>query len=156
MWWRLSRTEFNHWSAEQRKAGLKGLADSGQPPGILAYDGAEPVAWVSIGPRESFSALERSRTLARIDDTPVWSIVCFFIAKPYRRRGLMVDLLAGAVAYAAGQGAQVVEGYPVDPGDQRLNPGLQAYTGLLSAFRKAGFVEMARGGARHAIMRYYL
>jgi GNAT superfamily N-acetyltransferase len=155
MWWRLPRAEFNRSSAEERKAGLKTLADSGRPPGILAYDGAEPVAWVSIGPRDSYPALERSRTLARVDDTPVWSIVCFFIAKSYRRRGLMADLLRGAAAYAASQGAQVVEGYPVDPSDQRFNSGLSAYTGLVSAFRKAGFVEVARGGARHVIMRYY-
>ena len=101
MFWRLRRSEFDRSSADERRAGLKGLVDSGQIPGILAYSGDEPIAWVSLGPRETFPPLERSRTLVRVDEQPVWSIVCFFVAKPYRRQGLMIKLLRGAVAYAA-------------------------------------------------------
>ena len=127
--------------------------DSDRPPGILAYADDEPVSWVSIGPREGFPALERSRLFKRVDDRPVWSIVCFFIAKPYRRQGLMVALLQGAVAYAASQGTRIVEGYPVDPGDERVDGGSSGFVGLASAFRKAGFVEVAHPGPRRAIMR---
>jgi hypothetical protein len=92
VFWRLRRSEFDRSSAEERRAGLKGLVDSGQIPGILAYAGDEPVAWVSLGPREAFPPLERSRTLVRVDQQPVWSIICFFVAKPHRRQGLMVKL----------------------------------------------------------------
>jgi GNAT superfamily N-acetyltransferase len=155
MFWRLRRSEFDRFSAEERRTGLKGLVDSGQIPGILAYQGDEPIAWVSLGPRETFPPLEHSRTLVRVDAQPVWSIVCFFVAKAYRRQGLMVKLLAGAVAYAASQGAQIVEGYPVDPPEgQRVSGGSEGYMGLASTFRKAGFVEVARPSERRAIMRY--
>ncbi len=155
MFWRLRRVEFDRSSAEERKAGLRGLVDSGQVPGILAYAGDEPIAWVSLGPRESFPPLERSRTLKPVDEQPVWAIVCFFVAKPHRRQGLMVKLLQGAVAYAASQGAQIVEGYPVDPAeDHRVSGGSEGYMGLASAFRKAGFVEVARPSEKRAVMRY--
>jgi hypothetical protein len=156
LWWRLSRAEFGRQTAAQRRAGLKELVDSGHVPGILAYAGSEPVAWVSIGPRDSFPPLERSRTLKRVDDRSVWSIVCFFVAKPYRDRGLMVALLQGAVAYAASQGAQIVEGYPVDPGETRVDGGSSGFMGLASAFRKAGFVEVARPSESRVIMRCYI
>jgi len=154
MWWRLTRSEFGRQTAEERKAGLKVLVDSGRPPGILGYLDSEPIAWVSIGPREDYPPLERSRTLKRIDDRPVWSIVCFFVAKPYRGQGLMVRLLRGAVAYAAEQGARIVEGYPVDPGEKRISGGAQGYMGLAAAFRQAGFVEVARPSATRPIMRF--
>ena len=154
MFWRLRRSEFDRSSADERRAGLKGLIDSGQVTGILAYAGDEPIAWVSLGPRETFPPLERSRTLVRVDEQPVWSIVCFFVAKPYRRQGLMVKLLRGAVAYAASQGARIVEGYPVDPPEgERVSGGMEGYMGLASTFRKAGFVEVARPSERRAIMR---
>ena len=94
---------------------VEGTGGRGRPPGILAYPADEPIAWVSLGPREDFSSLERSRVLKRVDELPVWSIVCFFVGKRYRRQGLMVRLLQGAVDYAAENGAQIVEGYPVDP-----------------------------------------
>ena len=156
MWWRLSRAEFGRQSAVERRAGLKELVDSGLVPGVLAYANGEPVAWISIGPRETFPSLERSRTLKRVDDRPVWSIVCFFVAKAYRDRGLMVELLRGAVAHAASQGAQVVEGYPVDPGEIRVDGGSAGFMGLASAFRAAGFVEVARPSESRAIMRCYI
>lgn len=51
------------------------------------------------------------------------------------------------------RGARIVEGYPVEPvkGDM---PPVYAYTGLASAFRSAGFVEVARRSATRPIMRY--
>ena len=155
LWWRLARAEFDRSTADERKAGLKELVDAGRPPGILAYRADEPIAWVSLGPREDFSALERSRVLKRVDDRPAWSIVCFFVGKRYRRQGLMVKLLQAAVGYEAQNGAQIVEGYPVDPGDdERVSGGSTGYMGLASAYRKAGFVEVARPNERRAIMRY--
>lgn len=154
MWWRLSRAEFSRESASERRAGLKALVDAGQVPGILAYVADEPVAWVSIAPRESYPPLMHSRTLKQVDDKPVWSIVCFFVAKPYRRQGLMEGLIRGAVAYAAEQGAQIVEAYPMDPHGGTVPSSTEGYMGLLSAFGRAGFVEVARRTPRQAVMRY--
>lgn len=156
LWWRLTRAEFDRRSADERKAGLKGLVDAGRPPGLLAYRGDEASAWVSVGPREEFGALERSRVLKRVDDRPVWSIVCFFVDRRCRGQGLMVKLLQAAVEYATANGAQIVEGYPVDPGVGRVDGGSSGFVGLASAYRKAGFIEVARPNERRAIMRYYV
>ena len=61
----------------------------------------------------------------------------------------MVKLLRGAVAYAASQGAQIVEGYPVDPpAGQRISGGTEGYMGLAS--RSQGRVRGGRAAVREA------
>src|SRR3989304_1857050 len=113
-------------------------------PGLLAYDGDEPVGWVGLGPRSGFERLVRSRFLAPVDDLPAWSIVCFFVARRRRGQGVARALLEGAGAYAREHGAPAVEGYARDPGDRRLSTDA-AYTGTVSLFRAAGFHEAAVG-----------
>jgi len=154
-WWRLSRSEFNRLKGEGNRKRMAGLVAGGEVPGLLGYREGKPVAWCSLGPRESFPVLERSRVLKRVDDRPVWSLVCFFVARTCRRQGLLPSMIAEAAAYARGQGAAVLEAYPVEP-----KKGNQAdaflYTGVASAFRRAGFVEAVRRSPTRPIMRLEL
>jgi GNAT superfamily N-acetyltransferase len=155
MYWRLSRTQYDEQHGELNRRNIKALVDSGNIPGILAYSGDEPVGWCSIAPREEFPTLGRSRILKPVDDQPVWSVVCFFVTRGQRRKGLTVQLLKAAVEYAASKGARIIEGYPVEPKDGKA-PDVFVYTGLLSAFKQAGFTEVLRRSATRPIMRYYL
>jgi GNAT superfamily N-acetyltransferase len=153
MYWRLKRSEFEQLKGEGNRQLLKSIVESGEVPGLLAYHNGKPVGWVSIEPRPAFSALERSRILKPVDEQPVWSVVCFFVAKGYRRKGLTVALLKAAAEYARQQGAAIVEGYPVEPKVAKA-PDPFVYTGLASAFRQAGFQEVARRSETRPIMRY--
>jgi GNAT superfamily N-acetyltransferase len=155
MYWRLKRSEFDQKRGAGTKRTLKKLVTSGQAPGILAYVDGEPVGWCSVGPRDDFSTLERSRVLKRVDEEPVWSVVCFFVAKPFRRKGVTVRLLQAAIEYARERGARIVEGYPIEPKKGEVPP-IFAYTGLVSAFRKAGFTEVLRRTETRPIMRYFI
>lgn len=155
MYWRLRTTEFGRNTGSDNKRALKKLVRSNVVPGLLAYIGREPVAWVSIAPREEFAHLERSRTLTRVDDQPVWSLVCFFVAKPYRRQGLMMPLLRAAIKYAAKHGAKIVEAYPVVVKNRQLT-GYAGYTGVASTLKKAGFVCVKRVNMYQWIMRYLI
>jgi GNAT superfamily N-acetyltransferase len=155
MYWRLSRTQYDEQHGELNRRNIKALVDSGNIPGILAYSGDEPVGWCSIAPHEEFPTLGRSRILKPVDDQPVWSVVCFFVTRGQRRKGLTVQLLKAAVEYAASKGARIIEGYPVEPKDGKA-PDVFVYTGLLSAFKHAGFTEVLRRSATRPIMRYYL
>lgn len=155
MWWRLKRTEFERQKGEKNKAALKKIVRSGQVPGILAYADEKAIAWCSVGPRETYPALERSKVLKRIDDKPVWSVVCFFVAKPFRRKGVSVSILRATVEYAKKNGAKIVEGYPVEPKKGRW-PDAFVWTGLPSAFLKVGFKEVHRGSPTRPIMRYFI
>ena len=155
MWWRLSRSDFGKQTGQEKKHSLKATVDAGEVPGILAYAGSEPIAWCSVAPREAFPSLQRSRTLKRVDDRPVWSIVCFFVAKPFRRQGMMVKMLGAVVEYASEHGAKIVEGYPVEAQGNTLPP-VSNFTGVVSAFSQAGFVEVERRSERRPIMRYFI
>jgi GNAT superfamily N-acetyltransferase len=133
---------------------MKKIVASGEVPGLLAYSGAEPVGWCCVGPREKFPRLENSRILKPVDDQPVWSITCLFVAKPYRRCGVSTGLLQAAAKHAARRGARIVEGYPYDPAERWPDPFV--WTGLASAFRQAGFQEVARRSKQRPIMRLLL
>jgi GNAT superfamily N-acetyltransferase len=155
MYWRSNRSDFLKNRGETNRKALQKLVESGTAPGILAYSGGQPVGWCSVCPREAFVRLERSRVLKRIDDKPVWSVVCFFVSKPFRRRGMSVRLLKATVEYVRSQGGKIVEGYPFDHQPKRM-PDPFVYTGLAQSFRKAGFTEVARRSKNRPVMRYFL
>jgi GNAT superfamily N-acetyltransferase len=139
----------------RNKRAFKTILERGEIPGILAYDRDQPIGWCAVAPRETYPALERSRVLKRVDDKPVWSVVCFFVLKPFRQRGLTVRLLEAAIDYVRSQEGEIVEGYPVEPRGG-WTPDPFANTGLASAFRKAGFSEVARRSEIRPIMRYVI
>jgi GNAT superfamily N-acetyltransferase len=152
MWWRMPRAEFMKSRGERNRRALKSIVDSGKVAGILAFHQGEPVGWCAVAPREDYPSLERSRLLKRVDDKPVWSVVCFFVAKEFRHRGITVQLLKAAVDYARREGGNIVEGYPKEAKKNRTSDSF-VFTGLASAFHKAGFVEVARPSENRPIMR---
>ena len=113
------------------------------PPGLVAYRGGEAVGWVSLAPREEFERLEHSTLLARVDERPVWSIVCFVVGRRARGRGVAETMLAAAVDYARDHGATLLEAYPVDTAGGRV-PSANAYHGTLGMFERAGFTVVDR------------
>jgi GNAT superfamily N-acetyltransferase len=152
MAWRLSPKNFREQKGEGNRQALLRIVSSGAPVGVLAYRGDEPVAWCAVGPREATPRLENSKVLARIDDQPVWSVTCLFVARRARRQGLSAKLLSAAAEFAASNGARIVEGYPSQPKDDKA-PDAFVWTGLPSAFERAGFEEVARRSPARPIMR---
>jgi GNAT superfamily N-acetyltransferase len=127
-------------------------------PGVLAYVDDDVAGWSSVAPRSSYRRLMRSRTIPFVDDRDAWSVVCFVVRPRFRGRGLMHDLLAGAVAHAAASGAQVVEGYPVDVGEDDGVDVISGYVGTRRLFEAAGFTQAAEttshsGGRPRVLMR---
>jgi GNAT superfamily N-acetyltransferase len=152
MVWRLSRSEWTAGRGDRNKQALRSLVRDGAQPGVLAYRGDEPVGWCAVAPREVYVRLQKSRVLAPVDDRPVWSISCLFIAKPFRRQGVSVRLIDAAAEFARSQGARAVEAYPVVPYSDAM-PAAFAWTGTVSAYERAGFREVARRSDARPIMR---
>ena len=155
MFWRESGKEFKERQGEGNKTALKRLVKGRAQTGIIAYDEKNPVGWIAFAPREEYRRLETSKILQRIDDKSVWSVVCFFVNKNYRRKGLSIELLNEAGKYAKKNGGKILEGYPIDPKTKNYAP-VFAYTGLASAYRKADFSEVARRSETRPIMRKIL
>jgi GNAT superfamily N-acetyltransferase len=115
MSWRLNHAEFEKQKGAGNKRAMKKLVEEKKQIGIIAYLDGEPIGWCSVAPREKFIQLESSRVLKPIDDKPVWSITCFFLAKDYRRRGLSVDILKGVIAFCKMRCVKILEAYPIIP-----------------------------------------
>ena len=153
MCWRRSRSEFVAKKGNGNRRAMKALVEKGTEPGIIAFDGERPVGWIALAPREEYLALSRSRVLKQVDEVPVWSVSCFFVAKDYRNRGVTVELLKAAIDFVAERGGTTLEGYPVEPKTDAMAPAF-AWTGLAAAFLKAGFTEHHRGSPTRPVMRY--
>jgi GNAT superfamily N-acetyltransferase len=153
MWWRQTHARFMQNRGEANRRAMQEIVLSGVVPGIIAYDGATPVGWCSVAPREDFPRICRSPVIGPIDDEPVWSVACFVVGRSARGRGVMRALLSAAVGHAAGHGARIVEGYPRDTAARRYSAA-DLYVGTVSLFEAAGFVEAIRRSPARPIMRY--
>src|SRR5919197_1608447 len=130
---------------------MKSLVNSGYVPGLIGYEDGSPVGWVSLSPREDYAKLRRSPVMKPVDDKPVWSIVCFFVDRGARGRGVSEALLKAGMDYARSQGATLLEAYPVDK-PERSSPD-SMWFGAKSMYERAGFREVARRKATRPVVR---
>ncbi len=133
---------------------MKAIVET-EVPAILAYHEGKAVGWCSVAPREKFAVLQRSPILRPLNDTAVWSVVCFYVAKGYRGQGVAEALLRGAIEYVRGQGGRVIEAYPTVPRGKRLPP-VSSYMGVPAMFERVGFAPVAHPSPSRVIVRYYL
>jgi GNAT superfamily N-acetyltransferase len=150
MFWRLAGKDFSQAKVPQLRGRLEELAAGPLPPGLVALRGGHAVGWCSLGPREDFQRLERSRVIPRVDDEPVWSIVCFAVSKTARGEGVAATLLQAAVDWARQQGAKTLEAYPVEVEPGSTITADSAYTGTLPMFARAGFTVVSPTGSKAA------
>jgi len=127
-------------------------------PGVLAYVDGEVAGWCSVAPKSTYRRLLNSRTIPHLDEErDPWSIVCFVVRAGFRGRGLMHELLDGAVEHAREAGAALVEGYPVDTGGAKVDV-ISGYVGTVALFERHGFERHAAttahsGGTDRWVMR---
>ena len=159
MFWRVRSKDWSFADAAEAREAFRSLVEaaSDPAPGLLAYADGRPVGWVSVAPREDYGRLANSRVRPKLDEVPVWSIVCFVVSRSARGQGLTTRLLDAAMDYAVERGAPALEAYPVDVGDGRV-PAAVGYTGLLSTFLAAGFhvvhqIDSPQATVRRVIVR---
>jgi len=135
---------------------VRTLVEAEVPPGVLAYDGDEPVGWAGVAPRAQ-TQFARSRKIPTIDDLDVWTVWCVRVRPGHRGEGIAHRLLAGAVDFARDHGAPAIEGYPADNGSERVDLTM-AFVGTVALFEAAGFHRAAEtdsvaGGFPRVLMR---
>src|SRR3979490_1742383 len=128
--------------AQANRAELKALLRSGEPPGLIGYQGKVPVGWVSLGPRDDYAKLRRSPVMKAVDEQLVWSIVCFVVPSRYRGQGVARALLDRAIATAKKRAG------PLGGASRWKKPGRSdddsMWFGAKSMYDAAGFEEVAR------------
>lgn len=127
---------------DRRRAAMEKWARRRVKPGLIAFDGEEPVGWIAVAPRSDLARVAASRATPAVDDTAVWVIPCITVRKPARGRGIATALIRAAVTYAKAHGAPTVEAYPRAGGDRTGDD--NAFFGTEIMFQRAGF-KVVRG-----------
>ncbi len=128
---------------DRRRAAMTKLARRrDHAPGLVAFDGDEPVGWVAFGPRPEFARVDKSRATPPVDEEPIWIIPCITVLKAARGQGIAIGLIKAAASYAFEKGAPAVEAYP--RADKKRTGADNIYFGTEPLFRRAGF-ETVRG-----------
>jgi GNAT superfamily N-acetyltransferase len=149
MAWRASSAEQKTApDGKTRKPLMKARVMDGTTIGLVGYLEGEPVAWVSIAPRDTY------RELGGPEAEPgqkIWSLACMYIHRKLRGAGHGMELIEAAKAYAKKRGGTVLEAYPVDP----KSPSYR-FMGFVPAFERLGFEEVGKAGTRRHVMRLAL
>jgi GNAT superfamily N-acetyltransferase len=153
MYWRIG-PEYHKRPREKNKNEFRKIVKQGPPPGLLAFDGERAVGWCQLTTRPDLVWLNRKRTLAAIDDVPVWSISCFYVRRGYRRKGIMSALIREALKTAKRANAPAVEAYPIDT--IRPDSTSNVFTGTAFAFERLGFKTVVRREPSRPVMRHDL
>lgn len=128
------------------------LVEAGPPPGLLAYDDGDPVAWCRVMPRPALPGLANSRYFKTdLDIEGVWSLACFVVRRSHRGNGLTTVLTKAAIEFVRGQGGRIVESYPWDTDEAKADS--VVYTGLASTFTRLGFEVVQRRADHKPMMR---
>jgi GNAT superfamily N-acetyltransferase len=152
--WRLTNQEALASGAEDNRSALQRLVCSEAPAGLLLYEDAEPIGWLSVAPRTAFPRLWHTKgiTIERPEDASVWSVMCVYLTKGHRRGGLSSKLVDAAVAYASERGASIIESYPVLDSSHGKPSGLAS--GTIGMFARAGFTMQSQPpSGRRVVMR---
>ena len=136
--------------AERRrvmKCALLDMVNQGLETGIVARVDDCPAGWVSVAPLAPLRPMHGKVEPPEPGLNP-WAIVCFYIARRFRGRGLMPRLMNEAICHARARGALVIEAFPV----ARDAPSYR-FMGYVDMFENAGFRNMGMAGSRRHVMR---
>ncbi|WP_432478326.1 GNAT family N-acetyltransferase [Nocardioides sp. GXQ0305] len=128
--------------------------EEGRAHAALVFDGDRAVAWCEFGtPEELPNIHHRKHYEAGLDQLPDYRLTCIFIDKEYRRRGISLLALQGALDLIAEAGGGIVEGYPQDLSDGRRVNNSFLYNGTRALYERAGFTYDRPKGKGHTVMR---
>lgn len=158
IWPRVTGAEFKAMEKAERCDAFHAVVDKGPPPGLLLYENGVAIGWVSVGPRGSVTRFDLAKT-TRLDETidsagKTYAITCFFVRTGHRKRDLMKELAAAAIAHARKKKAHALDVCPIET-DKPLMWG-EGFVGIASVMREMGFAEIARRSPRRPLMRLAL
>lgn len=155
MHFRLHKSEHEEGKANHgNKNALQKLVWDDKPTGLVGFYDDVPVAWCALSPREDFVRLQKSRVHKPIDNKKVWSIPCTFVSKEFRKQGISVELLKGAIEFARQEGIEILEAYPTIPTQDKLPDGF-LWIGHYRSFEQAGFEIVDTTSKHRPMVRYY-
>lgn len=139
-------------SPDTTKAYKKRLVKQERAHAALVFDDAVCVAWCQFGPPEELPNIYHKKEVESKMTLPDWRITCIFVDRDYRKQGLSLFALNGALGLIRDLGGGVVESYPQATQGSRVSNSF-LYNGTKDIFEKAGFRYEGTKGKNHCIMR---
>jgi GNAT superfamily N-acetyltransferase len=158
MYWRtptttIWRDDAKGGSTAVNRSAFADIVEEGPPPGLLAYEDGNPVAWCRVVERRSLPGLANSRFFRTdLDIDGVWSLACFVVRASHRGMGLTEVLVKAAIQYVGERGGKFLEAYPWDTDE--VKSAMTVYTGLASTFERLGFEVVQRKAPHKPMMRF--
>lgn len=148
-----------HPQTEERGKSLAGnrdlkrrLVKDGQAHAAVVFSGDEAVGWCQFGsPQELPNITHRKEWERLLTDMPDYRLTCFFVDRDHRRSHVSAIALQGALDLIAEAGGGLVEGYPYDTGEKKVNSSF-LYNGTRCLFEQAGFTYVRPKGKNHCVM----
>jgi Acetyltransferase (GNAT) family. len=130
------------------------LVDEGVAHAALLFDGEQAIAWCKFGsPEELPNIYHRKQFDAEETHQAPWRITCFFVDRDYRRQGVAIQVLRGALDLIAQAGGGEVVSFPnlVEPRKRVSASFLHNVTPGI--FERAGFTFERRIGKNKTVYR---
>ena len=115
---------------------------SGFHVGVLAYEGSNLIAWLSVGPLIDFYWTWKRVTQVGEAAKSIAGIICFTIASDFRGKGFQTQILNALKDYGKEQGWVAIEGYPFDDSALEKHKDNVIWPGLTKGFVNAGFTRI--------------
>jgi hypothetical protein len=129
------------------------LVREGRAHAALVFDGQTAVGWCQYGsPAELPGITHRKEVESAGEPLPDYRLGCFFVGRRYRRKGVAVAALDGALTLIADGGGGVVEAYPFDTAGKKVSASF-LYNATRGMCERAGFTYVRPKGKNHCVMR---
>ncbi|ASW55716.1 GNAT family N-acetyltransferase [Plantactinospora sp. KBS50] len=155
-YFRLTRKDYSACRSAGRRDRLAELITTGERVGVLGSIDEVPVGWIGVGPRLGFARLRTSRAAKLLpgdDPARIWSIVCVYLAREQRHRGLLQVLINRAVEWARDEKADLIEAYPEDDRDPAARIDPRSFRGRVTTFEACGFTVVEPRLQHRALIR---
>ena len=139
-------------TAAQNRAAKECRVRAGTAHAALVYDAGACIGWCQFGSPDELPRIKHQRAyrdgLTRLPD---WRITCLFADKGYRRKGVAVAALEGALQQIGRLGGGTVESYPEDVAGRAVSA-VFLHNGSVSMFETVGFDRIRPIGKNHWVV----
>jgi len=150
--WFITFHEEKGLGADGNRALKKQRVADGTNHAALVFDGDRAIAWCEYGtPDELPNIYHRKEYEQGLIRLPDYRLTCFFVDRAYRRKGVAIAALRGALDLIAGAGGGVVEAYPHDTAGKKTSASF-LYNGTRQMFEDAGFTYERPKGKSNCVM----
>ena len=129
------------------------LVEEDRAHAALVFDGDVAIAWAEYGPVAELPNIHHRKDWEQgVVRMPDYRITCLFVDRRYRRKGVAMVAVRGALALIAAAGGGLVESYPHDLPPGKKTSASFLYNATRSMYEQLGFSYERPKGKSNCVM----